>query len=671
MQFDIIIFQLVIAISPLIFIIPIRKKYFAFLLPVVMLMAVSSIWAFNVIRLHEVKTIELTFNLWGQVPSFWSTIPKITIDQISALFILMINIITFGSVIYAYGYLKNYLQSKSSLGISMHLFSFFLLYLSLILLTMVRDGFLFLFAWELMSLSSFVLIAFDAEKPNVMKIAINYLVQMHIGFFFLLAAFLIANKETGIWGFDALPYYFKTHNNVPLFILFFLGFGVKTGLIPFHSWAAKADPVAPPHISSLMSGVLVKMGIFGILRVSMDVQANFSEIASIILPISLISILFAISMSIYQNDLRKLLAYSSIENMGVICLGIALSFFGKAHNIPALCVLGMLGAVFHVISHSLYKSMLFLLTGNIERITGTRNLNELGGLAKKMPVTSAFFLLGGLSLCALPPFNGFVSEFLMYKGAFKAIATADFFTSVICILVVVVMAISGGLSIYAMTKAFGLAFLGSNRKEYPKKIEEPSKLMLFPAFLNSTLMLLLGLAPMLIFPEIYQTISTFHFIPQNEIFYANQVEIFQKFGFLSLILVSIVLIMFVIRYFQQKRVEVKYGPTWGCGYPAGDAKHQYTSTSYGSPLKRMVSPMLKETNTYQPQEEEEIFPSPRTFKTEIKDRVEHYTVTKPVEFLLKYVPKLGLAQTGRIQHYLIYPLAFLLLVAILTAFNFI
>lgn len=671
MQIDILIFQVAIAISLMIFAAPMRFKYFAFVLPVALLMVVTSSWAMDVIRLHQVKTIELSFKVFGQIPSFWSTVPKITIDQLSAIFILMINLISLGSVIYAYGYLKNYFKSKSTLGISMHLFSFFLLFISLLLLTMLRDGFMFLFAWELMSLSSFALIAFDAEKPNVIKIAINYLIQMHIGFFFLLAAFLIANRETGIWGFDALPYYFENHNNVPLFILFFVGFGVKAGLIPFHSWAAKADPVAPPHVSSLMSGVLVKMGIFGILRVSMDIQANFSEIASIILPISLISILFAISMSIYQNDLRKLLAYSSIENVGVICLGISLSFFGKAYNIPSLCVLGMLGAVFHVISHSLYKSMLFLLTGNIERVTGTRNINELGGLAKKMPITSGFFLLGSLSLCALPPFNGFVSEFLMYKGVFKAIAAADFYISIISIVVVVVMAVSGGLSIYAMTKAFGLALLGSNRKEYSNEIKEPTKWMLFPAFLNSVFMLLLGLAPMLIFPEIYRTISTFHFIPQNEMFYASTVEIFQKFGILSLILVSITMIVFLIRYIQQKRVQITQGPTWGCGYSAGDANHQYTSTSYGSPLKRMISPMLDETNTYKSFEEEEIFPSPRTFKTESQDRIEKYTVGKPVSFLMKFVPKLGLAQTGRIQHYLIYPLAFLLLVAILTAFNLI
>lgn len=259
----------------------------------------------------------------------------------------------------------------------------------------------------------------------------------------------------------------------------------------------------------------------------------------------------------------------------------------------------------------------------------------------------------------------------MYKGVFKAIATGDFFISVICIVVVVVMAISGGLSIYAMTKAFGLAFLGSNRKPYPNEIKEPGKSMLFPAFLNSTFMLLLGLAPMLIFPEIYQTISTFHFIPEDQNFYISQIKIFQKFGFMSLILVTIMLVVFVIRYIQQKRVEIKYGPTWGCGYTAGDATHQYTATSYGSPLKRLISPMLIETNSYKSQEEEEIFPSPRTFKTEMKDRIEYFTILKPVRFLLDFVPKLGLAQTGRIQHYLMYPLAFLILIAILTAFKFI
>src|SRR5688572_28220121 len=371
MPIDIIIFQSAIVLSLLVFVVPVRIKYYIALLSIISIIGVTGIWAIEVIRTHQSKVSTLSINLSEQVFSFWSNVPVLHIDQISALFILMINVVTLGSIIYSYGYLKKYTSIKSPLGMSMHYFSYLLLYISMLLLTMLRDGFMFLFIWELMSLSSFVLIAFDGEKPGVRKTAINYLVQMHIGFFLILTAFLIANKETGIWGFDALAVYFKEHPNFPLLCLFFTGFGVKAGLIPFHSWAPKADPVAPPHVSGIMTGVQVKMGIYGILRVSMEIQSDFLTIASIIMPISLVTILFAISMALYQHDIRKLLAYSSIENMGVICLGISLSFFGKAQGIPALCVLGMMGAIFHAISHSLYKSMLFFLTGNIERITGT------------------------------------------------------------------------------------------------------------------------------------------------------------------------------------------------------------------------------------------------------------------------------------------------------------
>ncbi len=668
---DIILFQTAIAISLLVFFAPIRIKYFAILLPMLAIIGITSIWAIDVIVTHKIKIAYLSFNLSENIFGFWSAVPKIKIDQISALFILMINVISIGSLIYAYGYLKKYLSSKSALGISMHYFSFFLLYISLLLLTMIRDGFLFLFLWELMSLSSFVLIAFDGEKAQVRAVAINYLIQMHIGFMLLLAGFLIANKATGIWGFDALPIYFSSHPNTPLFFIFFLGFAVKAGLMPFHTWAPKADPIAPPHVSALMSGVLVKIGCLGIMRVAMSLQNSFSEIASILLAFSLITIVFSISMSVYEKDLRKLLAYSSIENVGVICLGLSLSIFGTAYKIPALAVLGILGSIFHVFSHSLYKSTLFLLTGNVERISGTRNINELGGLAKKMPLTAFFFLLSGLSLCALPPFNGFVSEFLMYEGIFKAISTGDFYISIICILVVIVLAISGGLSIFAMTKAFGLSFLGSQRKEYTSDIIDPPKSMLVPAVINSILMLLLGLTPFLIFPEIYEAIAAFKYLPADNSHYFQHVDIYQKFGLLSGILVALSMIVFAIRRIQQKRIQVNVGPTWGCGYSGGTAKHQYTSFSFSVPLKRILSPILSQKNNFIKYPEEEIFPGERKFDVDSVDRLEKYSISIPIKFLLKIIPFVGLAQTGRIQHYLIYPVGFLILIVVMTAFNFI
>ncbi len=671
MQIDLIIFQSAIVLSLLVFLFPIKLKYYAIMLPILAIMTVTSFWALGVIFSHQEKVTSLSFNISEQVFSFWSLIPQLFIDQITALFILMINVVSLGAFVYSHGYLKRYLGVKSPLGMSMHYFSLFLLYLCMLLLTMLKDGFMFLFIWELMSLSSFVLVAFHGEKAKIMKIAINYLVQMHIGFLFLLAGFLIANKQTGIWGFDALPYYFSSNNNFPLFLVFFIGFSIKAGLIPFHTWLPHAHPAAPAYVSGMMSGVMIKMGIYGILRVLTHVQYQLYEIGLTMAIISMITILFSISMAVFQRDIKKLLAYSSIENIGIICLGISLSILGKAFHINALAVLGLTGAIFHVLNHSLYKSMLFMLSGNIEKITETRNINELGGLAKKMPYTAAFFLIGSLALCALPPLNGFVSEFLIYKGIFKAIASGNFFVSIVSILAIIVMAISGGICVYALTKAFGLSFLGTSRKTYPQPLHEPPRTMLFPAFLNTFLMLGLGLAPVVLLPEISHALSAFKYMPLDKEVFETQMTVFEKFGLLSFILVTILFIVLGIRYWQQKKVKVSYGPTWGCGYSAGDAKHQYTSTSYAAPLKHIVSPLLKETNTFQLYKEEEIFPGERKFSTETKDRLEEYSILRPIHFLLQKIPKIGLAQTGRIQHYLIYPLAFLILIALLTAFNFI
>ncbi len=668
---DILIFQSAILFSLLVFFVNIRLKYFLVLLPVLAIIGVSSYWAIDVLISNQTKTHLLSFNISEQIFGFWSQTPHLVIDQISALFILMINVVSLGAFIYAYGYLKKYLALKSPLGMSMHYFSFFLVYISMLLITMMREGFMFLFVWELMTLSAYLMVAFHGEKENIRKVAINYLMQMHLGFLFLLAGFLIVNKETGIWGFEALEVYFASHDNYLVFLLFFVGFGVKAGLIPFHTWLPHAHPAAPAYVSATMSGVIVKMGVYGVLRVLTHVQSQLFEIGLTMLIVSLVTILFSISMAVFQRDLKKLLAYSTIENIGIIFLGISLSILGRAYNVQALAVLAMMGTLFHVLNHSLYKSMLFMLCGNIEKITNTRNINELGGLAKKMPFTTAFFLLGSLALCALPPFNGFVGEFLIYKGIYRAIADGGFFISIVAIVSIIFMALSGGICIYAMTKAFGLSFLGSSRKPFPEPLHEPSKSMFFPAFLNTILILAIGLAPVLILPQLQETLSAFKFIPKSSQVYQVQTAVFQKFGLLSLILITLFFLVYLVRYLQQKRVQVMHGPTWGCGYEAGDAKHQYTSTSYSKSMQNIVSPLLQETNTYQSFEEEEIFPGERKYQTTVKDRLEESVILRPINYLLNRIPKLGLAQTGRIQHYLIYPMAFLLLIALLSAFGII
>lgn len=671
MQVDLVLFQSAILLSLLVFLVPIKLKYHAIMLPVAILMLVSSWWAIEVLLQDKHKIHLLSFNISAQVFSFWSHLPKLIIDQLSAIFILMINAVALSSFIYSKGYLERYNSLKSHIGMSMHYFSMFLLYLCMILLTMLKDGFMFLFIWELMSLSTFVLIAFHGEKPIIMKAAINYLVQMHIGFLFLLAGFLIANKQTGIWGFDALNTYFHSNNNLPLFLLFFIGFGVKTGVIPFHTWVPQSYTSAPSNATGLMSGAAINMGIYGILRVSSNLQNQFFDIGFIMLIISLISILFSISTAIFQHDIKKMLAYSSIENMAIILLGISISILGKSTGYESLVILGLTGSILHMLNHSIYKSMLFMLAGNIEKKTGTTQIGKLGGLIKQMPMTGTFFLIGSLAICGLPPFNGFISEFIIYQGIFESIASGNFLISVISMITIIIMAVSAGLCFYAFSKLFGLTFLGSQRNKFSNEISEINVYMLFNGYIGTILILSLSFGSYWIMPEIYDAISHFSFLPHTEHFTNYHPDVLWKFNLLGLILVSVIALLFFIRKVQQRKVKVQYGPTWGCGYDSLDATHQYTPQSFSAPLSKVVSPLIEQNIEYQDLKEEEVFPSPRKFKTIESDRIEKYMILKPVKYLLDTIPKIGLAQTGRIQHYLIYPLAFLIIIAILTAFTLI
>ncbi len=231
--------------------------------------------------------------------------------------------------------------------------------------------------------------------------------------------------------FDALRLYFSNHSNLPVFLLFFIGFGIKAGFIPLHTWLPQAHPAAPSHVSGVMSGVMIKMGIYGILRVLMSVQSDLWWIGIIILVVSLISGILGVMMAIVQHDLKRLLAYHSIENIGIIGIGIGLGVIGLATNNAALSLLGFSGGLLHVLNHSLFKSLLFFNAGSVYQAAHSRNIEQLGGLMKRMPYTAIFFLIGSLAICGLPPFNGFISEYLIYLGMFKSLSAANLDQSII------------------------------------------------------------------------------------------------------------------------------------------------------------------------------------------------------------------------------------------------
>ncbi len=403
------------ALSILIFATPTKLKWHvAFALQ--LLAAAISGWAAWQVLINDIGVIDLPFFflIGNQV--------HLVIDRLSAFFILVVNFTAITGGLYALGYLRPYTANKNSTELSLHLFSFLWLHISMLLACIVRDGLAFLIAWELMAISSFILVIFESDKKETIKIGINYLIQMHVALIFIMTGFIYAFVKTGAeFSFDGLAVYFATHPPFYLFLFFFIGFGIKAGFIPLHSWLPRAHPAAPAHVSGVMSGVIIKMGIYGILRVLTYIHTNLLSIGILILIVSLISGLLGVMFAIVQHDLKKLLAYHSIENIGIIGIGIGIGLIGVAMKIPALAVLGFTGGILHVLNHSLFKSLLFYTAGSVNQQTHSRHIEHLGGLIKRMPKTSLLFLLGALAICGLPPFNGFISEFLIFSGLFKGL----------------------------------------------------------------------------------------------------------------------------------------------------------------------------------------------------------------------------------------------------------
>ncbi|MBK5279284.1 MAG: hypothetical protein JJE09_10535 [Bacteroidia bacterium] len=656
---SILLFKSALIIALVIFVIAKKWKGYVALIPVLLLVSVSTAWAIE--ALFSDTPFQFHF-----LNAYWSGDLVFVIDHISAFFILLINLTCLTGAIYSLGYLKPYFDKKGAMSISLHLFSFVGLQFAMLNVVMLRDAFSFLVAWEMMSLFSFVLVIFEGEKETTLKTGINYLIQMHMCFVLLLIGFLYMSRVTGSFNFEAFELYFSQHNNFWLFTLFFLGFGIKAGFIPMHSWLPHAHPTAPSHVSGVMSGIMIKMGIYGILRVLTHVQSQFLEIGFSILFISIATAITGILYAIFQKDIKKTLAYSSIENIGIIGMGIGLAFVGKGLGNPSLATLGIAGALLHIFNHSLYKSLLFYSAGNLYYATHTRDLNKLGGLAQFMPYTAMFFMIGSLAICAIPPLNGFISEFLLYIGVFENLAVSDFNGSLINLTILLSLVVVGGLSLFAFTKTFGIAFLGSKRNTSNHLTEEVPMIMRLSGFIIVPIMLSVSLFPSFYLVQISSIAFTFSNLSLSKAVIQSSAQTLQYIGAGNLAVIVVFTLIFLIKRSVQSKVKLTEGPTWGCGYTGGDFRHQYTSTSYADNVRELVGPLVAIEGHHTSFEEKEIFPKVRHFETNTQDLIEEKVVMKPVLYIVRELPKAGWAQTGKINHYLVYPLAFLIIIGLLT-----
>jgi formate hydrogenlyase subunit 3/multisubunit Na+/H+ antiporter MnhD subunit len=415
-----------------------------------------------------------------------------------------------------------------------------------------------------------------------------------------------------------------------------------------------------------MSGVMIKMGIYGIFRILMSIQNNLIEIGLFLLVLSALSGIMGVMMAIVQHDLKKLLAYHSIENIGIIGIGISLGVIGQAVDSPALTFLGFSGGLLHVLNHSLFKSVLFFNAGSVYLATHTRNIEHLGGLIKKMPQTAVLFLIGSLAICGLPPFNGFISEYLIYLGMFKSLTPSSIYISVTILIAILALVLIGGLAIFCFTKAFGIVFLGEARTSGASGAREAGREMIWPQYISVLFITAIGLASPLFIKPVFSTIAGSFNLSGTELIHFSVVSNLSRISILAGVFVLLVTLLLLYRFLHLRSKVVSYEPTWGCGSTATGPKQQYTATSYAYNFNHLAKPVLQTKKITIEIGENEIFPAERTFVSHNDDVFRKYVVDKPVDLLSGLLKKISVMQTGRIQDYILYAFLFLILVLALT-----
>ncbi len=426
----------------------------------------------------------------------------IRIDALAAFFVLMISLAGLAASVYALGYVTK-CYGRVSIGALGSLFNGFLL--SMTLVVIADNGFFFLIVWELMSLVSYFLVVTEHEKAEVRYAGFFYLIMTHVGTAFIILTFLIFLQEAGSFSFSAFR-----HLEQPLpeglrtlaFFAALIGFGTKAGIVPLHVWLPYAHPAAPSHVSALMSGVMIKTAIYGLVRVYFDFLGGQFPWwwGFVILVVGAVSALLGVMYALMEHDLKSLLAFHSVENIGIILLGIGAGMIFQSYGLKEFAALGVLAGLYHTINHGMFKALLFLGAGSLLYATHTRNMEEYGGLLRRMPWTGACFLIGAVSIAALPPTNGFVSEWLVFQSLFLSFHLPVVLLKLMLPLAAAMLALTSVLALACFAKAFGISFLALPRSSHARLAEEVPFSMRIAMASLAVVCALLGLAPMVVVP---------------------------------------------------------------------------------------------------------------------------------------------------------------------------
>jgi len=500
------------------------------------------------------------------------------LDPLATCFVLPLLIVVSAGSVYGLKYWPQH--ANPSNGRKLRLF-YGLISGAMLLLLLAQNGVLFLMAWEVMALSGFFLITTEDDREDVRRAGFIYLIATHTGTLALFAMFALIGDISGTLDFPAAGTLPATGSAL-IFLLGLLGFGMKAGLMPLHIWLPGAHAAAPSHASALLSGVMIKTGIYGLVRLT----SLFAEIPPwwgwTILLLGAFSGVMGVALALAQHDIKRLLAYHSVENIGIIALGLGIALLGRSHDLPALVVLGLSGCLLHVANHGFFKSLLFLSAGAVIHAVGNREFDHFGGLLKRQPWTGAMFLGGAVAISGLPPLNGFVSEWLIYLGGFQLLKQPSSALAA-AVLTVPVLALIGGLALACFAKVFGITFLGEPRSSNAAQAHEAPLTMVAPMVVLFAVCAGIGLLPFTLQSLLQNAAATWGNMP------VLQINSFASLAWISLsgwCLLVLVFLSFLLMRRRSRKAPRDVG-TWGCGYQFPAPRMQYTASSFADFLVKL------------------------------------------------------------------------------------
>jgi hydrogenase-4 component B len=586
-------------------------------------------------------------------------------DRLSAFFLGVISLIGAAVSVYSLGYAAE-LPGRRDTGLLVFLYNLFLLSMAGVVLS--GHAFLFLFFWEGMSLTTYFLINYEHEDPAARRAAYLYVVMAHIGTALLVIMFVILFCHTGSFSFGAFR---DPGSRLPgtvqslVFLCATIGFGVKAGVIPFHIWLPEAHPAAPSNISALMSGVMIKMGIYGMVRVYFDfLGPDIPEWWGIlILIVAVTSSVLGVLYALMEHDLKRLLAFHSIENIGIILMGVGGALLFASLGDRPLASLALLAGLYHVLNHATFKGLLFLGAGSVFHATHTRNIEELGGLIKKLPWTALFFLIGAVAISALPPLNGFVSEWLTFQALLLGFHLSDLTVKIAVPLTVALLALTGALAAACFVKAFGITFLGLPRSPRAEGAHESSFSMIAAMGSLALLCVVFGLAPGLVVSVLDPLVGS---LPgtnaSGQVVLTGGTMLIPQSNFSSVsplalagLIIAVTMIPLAAGFLLGGRMRKRVVMTWACGLQKIEPRMQYTATGFSKPIRMIFSNIFRATHEIEISEETSPYFHPDiTYELKTESLFLKYLYEPAYRIIIGSARMFRRVQTGHIQTYLAY-----------------